>query len=307
MGGFWLSAGLCRAAVLSLETEKEQVSQGDIVLVSVKIDNQEECINVVQANIEVGPGLKILGTSQDGSILSLWPQVPVVNVSGTVLDLTGGVPGGYCGRVPGDQGASNMVVKMFLQVLGAGDEFEQDLALPVSTRLEFVSGKNMVLLNDGLGTAAELKLKPLELKIGAPSTTPSNAWSSELAADQIPPEAFTIEPTRDRNVFDGQYYIYFSTVDKQTGVAYYEVQEGDVAWARASSPYLLKNQKLDSVIKVRAVDWAGNYFTAEYRPRPTVPIWRNRNFFMWIGGGLLLLVIILIIRQIKIRRGHEEG
>jgi len=325
-GVFGLGAGVCRAAVLNFETENAQVAAGDIIAVDLKVDNQEECLNVVQAGVRVTGGAKIIGTSQDGSILSLWPQAPIVNASGTELNLTGGVPGGYCGRVPGDQGASNAIVRIFLKILGgetgsgiagvaggagsagagAGASMTavgQGAVAPTSARLEFVENKNVVLLNDGLGTAAALKLEALELKIGAPAETPTNAWSSELAADTTPPEAFTIEPTRDKNVFDGRYYIYFSTNDKQTGIAYYEVQEGAGVWKQASSPYLLQDQKLKSVIRVRAVDWAGNQSMAEYRPRLLAPVWKPSSFFLWAGGVILLLLVAVnawfLVRHFK--------
>src|SRR5262249_47050520 len=73
----------------------------------------------------------------------------------------------------------------------------------------------------------------------------------------------------DASIFDGKYFITFSTIDKQTGVDYYEVLEQDAngniqgtttpaIWKRATSPYLLADQSLQSAVMVRATDKAGN-------------------------------------------------
>lgn len=300
VGGLFFSAGISRAAVLSLETENLSVKARDVILVNVKIDNQNECLNVVQASVKALTGVKILGTSQDGSILSLWPQAPTVNATGDELNFTGGVPGGYCGGVAGDRGAGNSIVKIFLKILDQS-------TTPAISRLEFVENKNLVLLNDGLGTAAKLSFKNLDLNISAPSQTPTDAWQSELSADQIPPEKFEITPTRDPRIFDNQYFIYFSTTDKQTGVAYYEVSEGDGAWTRATSPYLLKNQKLDVVIRVRAVDWAGNQTLAQYQPVIVSKVLKKSSFFIWVGGSLLiLLIIVAVILKLNKKRSNPK-
>lgn len=46
--------------------------------------------------------------------------------------------------------------------------------------------------------------------------------------------------------------------DKQTGIDYYEVKEGEGNWVKTESPYLLKDQARQSVIQVKAVDKASN-------------------------------------------------
>ena len=73
----------------------------------------------------------------------------------------------------------------------------------------------------------------------------------------------------DPSLFNGQWFAVFSTVDKQTGVKdHYEVAEVPSSqantpqsqwnWVRAVSPYLIKDQSLNNIIAVRAIDVAGN-------------------------------------------------
>jgi hypothetical protein len=162
------------------------------------------------------------------------------------------------------------------------------------------SKESQVLLNDGLGTPAKLTGKEAVFAVlPGISEVPKKEWQEELEKDNIPPESFEIEIHQDPSIFEGKYFIIFSTTDKQTGLDYFEVKEGEKDWKRAESPYLLEDQTLQSIIKVRAVDKAGNERIAEYIP-PKKITWKD--LLPWI---ILILVgvgvIWWIIRKSKIK------
>jgi len=145
-------------------------------------------------------------------------------------------------------------------------------------------------LNDGFGTPAKLTLKEAVFTIlTEKAEVPKEEWQEELAKDDIPPEPFEIKISQDPNIFGGKYFIVFSTTDKQTGIDHYEVKEGKIDWKRAESPYLLEDQSLKSIIKVKAVDKAGNERIAEYiPPKKPFPYWVIIPLLVGVGIGYWL-------------------
>ena len=133
---------------------------------------------------------------------------------------------------------------------------------------------------------------------------PRDEWQEELEKDTIPPEAFEIELYQDPSIFGGKYFIVFSTTDKQTGIDHYEVKEGKRKWQEAESPYLLGDQKLESIIKVKAVDKAGNERTVLIGPfRPLKRItWKD--ILPWIGLGLVIGGVIWLLWK-KYTKKHK--
>jgi hypothetical protein len=182
-----------------------------------------------------------------------------------------------------------------------------------SGKFNFLGGTK-VLLNDGFGTPAKLTLKgavftilPEKLEV------PKEEWQEELAKDDIPPEPFEIKVSQDPNIFGGKYFIVFSTTDKQTGIDHYEVAEQrrtlrqtTLNWKRAESPYLLEDQSLKSIIKVKAVDKAGNERIAEYIP-PYKITWKDilpLIILIIVGIGIIIWLIAKLRRRKM--RNHAE-
>ena len=136
-------------------------------------------------------------------------------------------------------------------------------------------------------------------------------WQKEVSRfrvmiDATPPEEFKPEIGQDPAVFEGKYFIAFFTTDVGTGVDYYEVLEADergyqrgttlkAEWKRAESPYLLEDQSLQSIIKVRAVDKAGNERVAEIIP-PYKITWKE------ILLGIIIVAMIGVVIWQLIRR-----
>lgn len=244
-----------QAAVLYLEPEKAQYYPGDTFIEEVRLDVAEgENINAVEVHLIYPPDiLEVVDLSVGNSILTLIAQQP--NFSNGLVSFSGGIPGGYSGTISGDLGTTNLLGKIIFRAIKEG-----------KAKIRFADD-SIVLLNDGLGTPTKLTTKGASFIILAEKTgIVEEPWQIELKKDTIPPEPFKIEVRQESLIFEGKYVLIFSTTDKQTGLDYYEVKEGTGDWKKSESPYLLEDQNLRGVIKVKAVDKAGNERIAEYQP-----------------------------------------
>ncbi len=310
------------AAVLSLNSDSVEYGLEDTISVNitVNIDEEEECINTVEAYIVFLPEIiKAVDFSSGESILSLWIARPgkedmdEINSNG-IIHFSGGIPGGYCGKLPGDPGESNIIGKLIFKVNDNIDKTQ-------TAEIDF-SEETKVLLNDGLGTSAKITLNGVDFIINKDLAEKENNWEKLIKEDNIPPESFVIELYKDENIFNGQYFIFFSTTDKQTGVDHYEVLEikpnqlleqsakksffdkllrrksPALEWKKAEIPYLLEDQSLGSIIRVKAIDKAGNERIGEYIPSKDVyekPKTSNMLYYMIL---LIIAIVVLLILSI---------
>jgi len=271
------------AVVLHLEPSQGKYQPEDTFIVKIKIDIEGECINTVKADLKFSQDvLEAVDFSRGESILTLWLETPQINQSEGLISFVGGVPAGYCGKIPGDLGESNLLGKIIFKVQEVGVK---------QAEVKFLDA-SQVLLNDGLGTLAELSTEGATYTILQEKLGPTkDEWQQELEEDKIPPEVFKIEIHQDPLIFEGKYFIIFSTTDKQTGISYFEVKEGKKNWQREKSPYLLTDQSLQSIIKVKAVDKAGNERIAEYIPEiPKKPLPYQIIILILIGIGVIVWI-----------------
>jgi len=258
---------VAKGAILYFEPSKGEHHLGDTFIVDLRIDTEGECINTVKAIISFPKDLlEAKDFSTGNSILTLWLETPKIDQKEGLISFVGGIPGGFCGPLPGEPEKPNLLGRIIFRVVSRN----------VSRSLAQVAFRNdsQVLLNDGFGTPAKLTLKEAIFTILPEKAEVSKEeWQEELAKDDIPPEPFEIKISQDPSIFGGKYFIVFSTTDKQTGIDHYEVAEQrrtlrqtTLNWKRAESPYLLEDQSLKSKILVKAVDKAGNERIAEYIP-----------------------------------------
>ena len=268
-----------RAAILYFKPDSGKYYQDETFSVQVMIDTEEDCINTVKGEIDFSKDvLEAVNFATGNSILTIWLQTPKIDQNLGKISFIGGIPGGYCGPLPEEPGELDLLLKIFFKTKRDG-----------MANLKF-SEESQVLLNDGLGTPAKLTIKGAVFTIlpGIPEI-PKKEWQEELEKDNIPPEPFEIEIHRTPEIFEGKYFITFFTFDKQTGLDYFEVKEGKRNWEKAESPYLLEDQDLKSIIKVKAVDKAGNERLAEYIP-PKKITWKD-----WLPWLILILIVASII------------
>lgn len=274
---FSVHAHSASAALLYIDPVETGVHRGDTVTMSVRLDvDPEECINTVDAVIHYDASVRAVDVSRGDSILSLWVESPVIDAENKTISFAGGIPGGYCGRIPGDPGLTNTILKLIFRSpglsVGGGDA--SDIA-----RVWF-GDETQVLLHDGYGTPAPLLVQDARILLEkTPGDTPTDAWTGEIQSDTQLPSDFTIELSKDEFAFNGKYFITFNSVDKQSGISHYEVMEepfsefysftwgrADAPWIRTESPYVLEDQTLNSTIRVKAIDKAGNERIATFVP-----------------------------------------
>lgn len=322
---------MTEAAVLYFSPSGGEERVGDVFTVDAKIDLEsgEECVNVIEGVIGFDSNfLEAVDFGVGDSMLSLWINLPKNTDMPEInrlarLTFAGGTPGGYCGKIPGDPGASNVIGKLVFKVKNYQPEIAAD-----SNALVYFLDTTRVLQNDGMGTAAKVSRQEAKYFIAKSDTAPKQEWDTLLTADKTPPEPFILEIQQNPELYNGQSYLIFSTTDKQTGLDHYSVQETKIVaegqqswwsrlaaalligkqpepqWQVVESPYVLKDQSLKSNIKVKAVDKAGNERIAEYMPKAETPAASNILKFWPL---MLLLIVIVFAIGLYLRRRAKIG
>lgn len=292
------------AATLYMDPSEAHAFRADTVTVAVRIDTDDgECINTVDAILSYPPSIIAVDVSRGESILSLWVEDPVINQEAHTVTFAGGIPNGYCGRVPGDPRLSNVIAKIVFQVpgfaVGGGDSKEAEIVFAPETR---------VLLNDGEGTQAPLNTFGAKITLDDKAGSAINdTWLEAVQNDTTPPSPFSIELVQNDDVFSGKYYIVFSTTDKQSGIDHYEILEEpiqelslfkwgipDTAWINAKNPYVLRDQQLKSVIRVKALDKAGNERIAIFAPEETARLIDPMHIVLVLTLFALVLGVLIL-------------
>ncbi len=292
------------AALLYLDPAESNIYRGDTETIKLRIDTDEgECINTVDATIRFSAAIRAVDVSRGESILNLWLQDPKIDEEARTITFAGGVPGGYCGRIAGDPKLTNVIAEFAFRSPGfsiGADSNEKTADITVGEETQ-------VLLHDGLGTRAELRTMPARLVLlDTPGAEARDSWTDQVVDDEIPPSDFVVTLAQEGTAFSGKYFITFNSQDKQSGIDHYEVMEepfddfnlfrwgrADAPWVTTESPYVLKDQSLNSTIRVKAVDKAGLERIVVLVPDValrTVSIER-----MVLFGVLSVVVVFLII------------
>lgn len=298
------------AATIYLDPGVATLNRGDAITLSVRLmpdSTTGECINAVDAVITYTDNIQPVDVSIGRSIFSVWLEEPVINKDNHTITFAGGIPNGYCGRVEGDPRLTNVIADIVLRSPGMQVGGSSDSQVVV----EFGS-ETQALLNDGEGTMAPLTTLGATLTLSKEAGAELvDVWRETVRADSLPPQEFSITLTKDDVAFSGKHFIVFGTSDKQTGISYYEVMEEQVLefsqfkwggvgvpWVRATSPYVLEDQTLNSIIRVKAVDKAGNEYVATYIPDESMQtISRNEvyTYSFFAGLGLIVLISIVVV------------
>ena len=267
------------ASTMYIDTDHSDFFVGDTILFNVRIDSEGKNINAVEGEVlldHAADGVSLTDINTAGSKFSLWLSKPFPSENNISISFTGGSPGGLISK---DAIVFNIVLK--LQETG---------------QITLSPNNIGVYLNDGKGTKDEVSIKNLIINVLPKISDAQSAddWSNIISNDKTAPESFEITPGKDPSIFDNQYFISFFTTDAESGVAYYEVQEGERDFVRAESPYLLQDQSLKNLIKVKAVDKAGNERIEELAPSK-MPLYQ---IFIIIGIIIVGIIILKIRRRL---------
>lgn len=309
-------AGQVEAASLYFDPTSTEVGHGGLVTMGVRLQTTpDECINAIDAVIEFDEGLEVADVSTGNSIFNLWVEPPTFDNAKKRVTFAGGVSNGYCGRVQGDPQLTNVVAEIIFR---ADPGYEENDVYLVQFS-ELTKG----YLNDGFGTPVAVALDTAEVSVNREYIDgEDDEWLRRVEADVDAPKEFSITLTQDDSAFAGKYFITFNTNDKQTGISHYEVIEEPIEdinvfgwgaatapWIRATSPYRLQDQSLNSIIRVKAVDKAGNEYIATLVPDESVR-GLNRPMVVLYGVTLLaatsLIVALLFIVHAFTLRRHDE-
>ena len=294
---FLCSYHSAHAARLYIDPAAVSIHRGDTVTLSVRIDtNEGECINTADATIHYDPSIRAVDVSRGNSIFSLWVEEPTINEAEHTITFAGGIPGGYCGRLPGDPKLTNIIAELVFRLpgtsIGTKDTNEASVWFDDSTQ---------VLLNNEFGSQAPLQTNGAKLDLlRTPGPVQSDDWNSRVVEDVIPPADFTVTLAKDSTAFSGKYFVVFTTQDKQSGIDHFEIMEepfkdfnlfrwgrADAPWATIQSPYVLKDQSLNSTIRIKAIDKAGNETIAVLVPDEAL-----RSVSMNKMLSILLIVLV---------------
>lgn len=315
------------AARLYIDPATGAYGPGDTFAVALKLDNEGECINAVDLQLSFSKDtVRAVDVSTGDSILSLWVEPPAISQDTGIISFVGGIPGGYCGKVSGDTGESNVIARVYFRIPGFTVGAQKGPP-PDFADINFTD-QTKILRNDGAGTPAALTAEGAHISILKVSQNAPNAWSAAVQSDATSPEPFLISLFQDPKQFEGKYVVIFSTSDKQSGIDHYEVLEADsfgfspgtseeATWKNATSPYVLKDQSLKSFIRVKALDKAGNETVVEYVPegfRESIKsLVRKVGIKAITLIGLLILVVVIFGAYIIIRihmhkkRDHDQA
>ena len=278
----FLLPGSVLASSVYIDTNHSEFFAGDTILFSVRIDSESKDINAVEGEVlldHAADGASLTDINTAGSKFSLWPGNPLPSEHNTRISFAGGAPGGFVSK---DAIVFNVVLKLH------------------KTGQIALSPNNIeVYLNDGKGTKDEVRVKDLIVNVLPKISDAQSAddWSTIISNDKTAPEPFEITIGKDLSIFDNQYFISFFTTDAESGVAYYEVQEGERDFLRTESPYLLQDQSLKNLIKIKAIDKAGNERIAELTPIPPRPFYQAVWF--WLALILTIILVFIVVRVIR--------
>lgn len=299
---WWTLPHESEAALLYFDPNEVEVHRGDTVTLGLRLDTDaDECVNTVDAVIHYDESVRAVDVSRGQSILNIWVEDPVINEAERTIKFAGGIPGGYCGRIPGDPSLTNVVLELVFRSpgfsVGGGDN--------QSARV-WIDEASQVLLHDGFGTNAPLSLQDTRIVLlGDAGNVPSDTWKETVNDDTDLPADFSITLTRDETAFSGKYFITFNSSDKQSGIDHFEVMEepfaefsafrwgrADAPWIIAESPYVLTDQSLNSTIRVKAIDKAGNERVATLVPDTAIQgVSRDTLITYGVIGGVVVLLL----------------
>lgn len=265
------------AATFFVQYPNQVIHAGEVFEVSVMMDAEGNSINAVEGAITYTENLALRDIIDGVSFVPLWVKRPKLDIGN--ISFAGIIPGGYNGDIGPYWKGFRAGTLMRLR-------FEAKKSGPA--RLHIVVDN--LLLNDGKGTAIKPKIQNMDMYISDGFARSGVIADTKSKADIAPPESFKPVVIQDKNIFDGKYALIFETQDKDSGVYYYQVREGNSDFILAESPYLLSDQTLRSAVEVKAVDRAGNIRIEKvFGTYLLFSLQKSIIWFILIGIGFLFL------------------
>ncbi len=278
---YFLFSSSIFAAELKFKTMADPVKIGNVFDVILVLNTEGETINALETTLKYSDNLKLKNISDGNSIINLWISRPKIENNKNSIFLSGLIPGG----IKTEEG---IVLNLTFETLygNRGD-----------VRIEDVK----ILLNDSDASEAKVTISNLNFEVQDNLNTAPQ--SQKLILDFLPPDEFKIYLSKDTNIFNNLLFISFNAQDKGSGINHYEIREKFFGisgnWGVDSSPHLLSDQFLLSIIEVRAVDNVGRERISIF-----VPI-RLYVFYVALASFLTSIFLFKIFKHLKIN--YKKG
>ncbi len=284
-----LSVHTARAAEIFFTPTTEEVAAGQLVRVEMMLDSENEKINAVSGALAFSEENLALKAVESGkSVINFWIDRPVIT-EGAPIIFSGITPGGY-------QGSNGNILSFVFEAIKPGSG-------------QISLNKGQVLLNDGAGSEAHVTISDTKIRIIENSDNQSAEVYSPV--DAIPPQDFIIQIVQDARIAENKWVAVFASQDKETGIAYYQVQEtkenkvNEQNWQIAESPFVLSDQARTSYFFVKAVDQNGNFKISAVAPQTDVKYEREKIYGILIIIGALILFTGLSLWRKKIKQKRK--
>jgi hypothetical protein len=270
-----------QAAVFRFESSSNPVGQNQLVMISITLDGEGQKINAVAGSLIFNPiGAEVVQVYDGNTVVTNWLERPKVGSCLIKCEIvfSGIIAGGFSG-----------LLSPYYSGIRPGKLFSVLVRVKTVGQIKFDVNSTEAYLNDGEGTPVPVKVETLIL----------NSVSSEPLAgapdilDKAVPEPFSILLSRDQSIYGNKYFVVFNPHDKDSGISYTEIKEGERGFVRANSPYVLENQSLGEEITVKAVDYFGNETFSKIHPAPNNTA--SNNNLIWV------IVLILFGLSVVVR------
>lgn len=286
------------AAEILFESTNQNISVGDQFEIRVFINTVDETVNAFDGSIIFSKNIIELKEIKDGnSIVNFWidrPSIAIEQKNDVMQELvfSGITPGGF-------NGERGLIFSIIFEAIGEGVG---------SIKINEAS----ILRHDGVGSKIPFISYPLSFQIIKYDDVIRRVQDIK---DIYPPESFVPKIIRDANILDGKWIAIFATQDKKSGISHFEIKETRskiysniiyycslfppcaslINWNIAESPYVLRDQTLQSYVLLKAVDRAQNIRIEKISPINELAWYQNYdNWIIIIIIFLLLYVIIKI-------------
>ncbi len=278
------------AAGICFRPESGQITPDRIFKVDFLLDTEGSEVNVVSGKVFFPSEILDFERTEEGkSIVNYWMEKPKIE-SGNRIIFSGGLSGGFSGE-------SGLLFSIIFRA--------KENSLHRSGRID---AENMqIFLNDGHGTQVNADTLPFNFTVTAEEISEDKTMEEINDADS--PQDFVPYIARNPLLYGNQWFTVFYAQDNETGIDHYEVWENDkkydinntgsiaeAEWEKTESPYLLKNQKLQNYVYVKAVDKAGNK-RIEMIPPAESSFASYRNAIIVVVIVALLFLVLLFVRK----------
>ncbi|MFA6524624.1 MAG: cohesin domain-containing protein [Candidatus Paceibacterota bacterium] len=276
-------ASSASASQINLIPGSNLMKVGEIFQIDVTLDTEDETINAIEGTIVFPTDILELNDIRDGnSIINFWVEKTQDSSSGQ-FNFSGIVPGGYIGK---NGYIASLIFKTKKEGIG---------------NVEIINAK--ALLNNEESSESKLSTDKISFEVSGQADYEISKISK--VKDEESPESFIPAVASDPNIFDRKYFLVFSAVDKISGIDNYKVLESKLGiswlsfsrWQKSKSPYLLKDQQLQSYIFIKASDKNGNERIEKISPQNPLVWYKNTSIIIYIVLLLLLIIFLFFIAK----------